>query len=99
MATGNIPAEVVEDMFKSAMNRPSRGRKKNGQPTSRNISGLTGAYQKSGQKNGYGKWYSRIRINGKTIHLKNSEGKTYFHSAEEAHKAYLNAAIQHGLIS
>ncbi len=85
----------VEAAYQEAIRNPSRGRRKNCQATSRNESGLAGAYKRTG----YGKWYSRIRVNRKTIYLKNSEGKTYFHSAEEAHQAYLEAAKKYGIIT
>jgi hypothetical protein len=85
----------VKAAYREAITNPSRGRKKNGQVTSRSESGLTGAYKCCG----YGKWYSRITVKGKTIRLKNSEGKTYFHSAQEAHEAYLAAALDAGIIT
>lgn len=84
----------IKAAYQQAIGNPYRGRKKNGEVTTRSESGLTGAYKRCG----YGKWYSRIRINGKTVNLKNSEGKTYFHSAQEAHEAYLAAALAAGII-
>lgn len=51
------------------------------------VSHLIGAMQAGGR----GKWISRIRVNKQTIYLKNSEGSTYFCSAEEAHRAYVTA--------
>jgi len=95
MSSLPFPQAVVDAMYHEAVIHPSRGRKKNGQPTKRNISGLTGAYQCGGR----GKWRSRIRIDGVTIQIKNSEGKTYFHSAQEAHEAYLEIALKRGLIT
>ena len=95
MSNVGLPPEIVDAMYERAISHPSRGRKKNGEATSRSVSGLTGAYQKGG----YGKWYSRITINGKTVRLKNSEGKSYFHSAEEAHKAYMKAATDAGILA
>lgn len=79
--------------YQEAVRNPSRGRKKNG-TTARSKTGLTGAYRCLPR----GKWRSSIRINKETIVLKNSEGKTYFHSAEEAHAAYIAAATKAGLI-
>lgn len=94
MSNVGLPDDVVDAMYQRAITHPARGRRRDGLPTSRNISGLTGAYQKRSR----GKWYSRIMINGEVIKLKNREGKTYFHSAEEAHNAYIEAAIEAGII-
>jgi len=95
MSNIGLPQEIADVMYERAMTHPSRGRRKDGKTTSRSFSGLTGAYQKAANREG--KWYSRIRVNGKTIHLKNKEGKTYFHSAQEAHDAYIEASIIYGI--
>lgn len=69
------------------------GRKKNGAARSNSKSQLTGALQAGGR----GKWKSRIRINGKSILLRNNSGTTYFQSPEEAHDAYIKYAVDHGI--
>jgi len=83
----------VEAAYQEAIENPSRCRKRNG-TTSRSKTGLMGAYRCLPR----GKWRSSIRINGKTTILKNAEGKTYFHSAEEANAAYIKAATDAGII-
>lgn len=55
-------------------------------PRSHNKSGLIGALQ-----TGIGKWMSRITVNGKKEYL------GYFYSAEDAHKAYVQAALKNGI--
>ncbi len=68
-------------------------RKQNGHVRKDCESRLLGAFQ-AGQR---GKWKSRIRIGKQVVYLKNKEGKTYFHSAQEAHEAYISAAIRFGV--
>lgn len=64
-----------------------RGRKKNGKARTSNESGLVGA-MKAG---GYGKYKSEITIKGRRIYL------GYFHSEQDAHDAYVEAAVKNGI--
>ncbi|WP_051160648.1 HNH endonuclease signature motif containing protein [Bradyrhizobium japonicum] len=65
----------------------SRQQKQNKRVQSNNRSGLKGAYYHAAHKGK--KWRSQIKVGEKLIFL------GYFHTAEEAHAAYAQAAIEH----
>lgn len=65
----------------------SSEQKQNKKVQSNNRSGLKGAYYHAAHKGK--KWRTQIKVEGKIIFL------GYFHTAEEAHAAYGEAAIKH----